>query len=110
MIAPPPEKRAASRRPKITVLVMKDSEKSEGGPQAAGDGELGCLSEKAKYESCWHNWYQTKALAGDFSGNCENLFNEYQKCLKAGLEQKGLITHVSLPPRTESARDALGQR
>ncbi|GFT68012.1 uncharacterized protein NPIL_385701 [Nephila pilipes] len=51
-----------------------------------------CKELKQNYESCFNAWYSEKFLknkSGDIN-DCEPLFQEYQKCLKAAIKKNNI--------------------
>lgn len=43
-----------------------------------------CTDIKHHYDKCFNQWFSEKFLKGDTTvpTSCENLFEEYQKCIK----------------------------
>ncbi|RNA36329.1 TP53-regulated inhibitor of apoptosis 1-like isoform X1 [Brachionus plicatilis] len=44
-----------------------------------------CQEAKEKYDSCFNKWFSEKYLKGKMDNECEELFKEYQKCIKEAL-------------------------
>lgn len=43
-----------------------------------------CTEVKHKYDKCFNHWFSARFLKGDTTlpDSCEDLFEEYQKCIK----------------------------
>ncbi|KAI0189501.1 N-acetylglucosaminyl transferase component-domain-containing protein [Xylaria flabelliformis] len=52
-----------------------------------------CNEVKERYDTCFLKWYSEKYLRGNGkadSNECSKLFENYQKCLKTALEERGI--------------------
>ncbi|KAI1505102.1 putative mitochondrial distribution and morphology protein [Biscogniauxia marginata] len=52
-----------------------------------------CNEVKERYDTCFLKWYSEKYLRGNGKtddNECSKLFNDYQKCLKVALKERGI--------------------
>lgn len=49
-----------------------------------------CDELKARYDSCFNDWYLNKYMKGETTKACEDEFKKYRACLKVVLARLGL--------------------
>lgn len=49
-----------------------------------------CQELKNKYDECFNGWFKDKFLKGETVDSCEEIFTEYQKCVKQAIKEKGI--------------------
>ncbi|KAJ1971649.1 Mitochondrial distribution and morphology protein 35 [Dimargaris xerosporica] len=61
-----------------------------------------CTELKHQYESCFNQWYTERYLKGDYTPQCQDLFDKYRQCVMKTLQEKNLIGTI------DAARKELG--
>lgn len=62
-----------------------------------------CQEAKEKYDSCFNKWFSEKYLKGKIDNECEELFKEYQKCIKEAVAEHK-IELWNLPSEYENSK------